>query len=148
MSKKLSKYIAAFDYTDKILIVLSATTGSVSIASFATVVGTPLGIINASLNLVFCLTTEVVKKLLKTRNKKKIHNRILMLAKIESNSIKNLVSQALINLEISHEEFKTIVNEKDKHEEMKENIRNVKSNDEKDELSENSKDIRRNSKNV
>ena len=44
MSKRLSKYIASFDYFDKSLIVLSVTTGSISIASFATVIGAPVGI--------------------------------------------------------------------------------------------------------
>ena len=53
MSKKLSKYIASFDYIDKSLIVLSATSGSISIASFAEVIGTPVGIANASLSLTF-----------------------------------------------------------------------------------------------
>ena len=72
MSKRLSKYIACFDYFDKSLIILSATSGSVSIASFATDIGTPVGIASASLSLTFSLSTELVKKLLKTtRNKKK-----------------------------------------------------------------------------
>ena len=72
MSKRLSKYIAPFDYFDKSLIVLSATSGSISIASFATVIGAPVGIASASLSLTFSLSTELVKKLLKiTRNKKR-----------------------------------------------------------------------------
>ena len=72
VSKRLSKYIASFDYFDKFLIVLSATSGSVSIASFATVIGTPVGIASASLSLTFSISTGIVKKLLKTiRNKKK-----------------------------------------------------------------------------
>ena len=53
MSKRLSKYIASFDYFHKSLIVLSGTSGSISIASFATVIGTPIGITNASLSLAF-----------------------------------------------------------------------------------------------
>ena len=64
-----------------------------------------------------------------------------MLAKSKLNSIETLMSQALIDLDISHEEFKTIVNEKGKDEQMKENIENTKS---KDKLSENSRDIRKN----
>ena len=58
-----------------------------------------------------------------------------MLAKSKLNTIETLMSQALIDLDISHEEFKTIVHEKEKYEQMKENISNTKS---KDELSENS----------
>ena len=64
-----------------------------------------------------------------------------MLAKIKLNSIETLMSQALIDLDISHGEFKTIVNKKEKYEQMKESVRNKKS---KDELSENSRNIREN----
>ena len=72
MSKKLSKYISFFDYFDKSLIVLSLTIGCVSIASFATAIGAPIGITSASFSLVFSLCTGLVKKLLKpTRNKKR-----------------------------------------------------------------------------
>ena len=70
-----------------------------------------------------------------------------MLAKINLNSIETLMSKALIDLEITHEEFKTIVNEKEKYDRIKENIENIKSSDEKDELSENNKNIRENSGN-
>ena len=83
--KKLSEYIAAFDYLDKILIVLSATSGGVCI-SFVSVVGTPFGITGAGFTLIFSLITEIVKKLQTiTRNKKKKHDKILMLAISELN---------------------------------------------------------------
>ena len=124
--KKLSKYVAASDYIDKILIVLSATTGGVSICSFTNVAGAPVGIASASFTLIFSLTTGIVKKLLNiTRNKKKKHDKILMLAKSKLNSIETLVSQALIDMEISHEEFVPIFKEKDKYEKMKERVRNL-----------------------
>ena len=61
MSKKLSKCIASFDYFDKFLTVLSATSSSISIASFATVIGTPVRIASASLSLTFSLSTGLVK---------------------------------------------------------------------------------------
>ena len=78
MSKGLSKYITAFDYLDKALIVLSAATGRISIASFANVIGAPLGIASASFSFAFSLTTRNIKKLLKTtRNKKKKHKKSL-----------------------------------------------------------------------
>ena len=66
MSKRLSKYIPSFDYSDKSLIVLSATSGSISIAPFATAIGTPVGIASASLSLPFSLSTGLVKKILKS----------------------------------------------------------------------------------
>ena len=62
MSKKLSKYISFFNYFDKSLTVLSATSGSISIASFATVIRTPVGITSASLSLTFSLCTGLIKK--------------------------------------------------------------------------------------
>ena len=72
MSKNLSKYIASFDYFDKSLTVLSVTTGIISIASFATVIWAPVGMASTSFSLAFLISTEIVKKLLKTtRNKKK-----------------------------------------------------------------------------
>ena len=110
-SKKLSTYVAAFDYIDTILIALSATSRGVSVISFTTVIGGPVGITGASFTLIFSLTTGIVLKLLiTTRNKKKKHN-ILVLAKRILNSIESLVSQALIDMEISHEDFITILNE-------------------------------------
>ena len=82
MSKILSKYISSFDYFDRSLTVLSATSGSISIASFATVIGTPVGIASESVSLTFSLSTGLVKKLLKaTRNKKKKHNKIVALGR-------------------------------------------------------------------
>ena len=112
VSKRLSKYIAFFDYFDKSLIVLSVTTGSISIASFATVIGAPVGITSASFSLAFSICTGIVKKLLKTtRNKKKKHNKIVMLARSKLNSIESKISETLINNEISHEDFITNINE-------------------------------------
>ena len=94
-------------------------------------------------------TTGIIKELLKiARNKKKKHNKIVILAKSKLNSIETLVSQALIGLEISDEQLKTIANEKEKYKRMNENIRNIKSNDEKNELSTISKNNRENNKNV
>ena len=70
-SKKLNKYITAFDYIDKVLIALSATSGGVSIISFTSIIGAPVGIASASLTLIFSLTTGIVKKLLNITRKKK-----------------------------------------------------------------------------
>ena len=87
---------------------MSAASGGVSIISFTT---------SASFTLIFPLTTGLIKTLLSiTRNKKKKHNKILLLTKSKLNSIESLVSQALIDMEISYEEFITILNEKEKYE--------------------------------
>ena len=111
MSKRLSSYIAYFGYVDKSLIVLSVTTGSISIASFLTVIGVPVGMASASFSLPFSISAAIVKKLLKaTRNKKKKHNKIVMLPRSKLNSIENKISEALIDNEISQEDFMTIIN--------------------------------------
>ena len=114
LSKSLSKYITSFDYFDKSLIVLSVTTGSISIASFATVIGAPVGMTSTSSSLAFSITTGIVKKLLKTTRNQKKHKTVL-LARSKLNSIENKISEALINNEISHEHFLTIINEKKKY---------------------------------
>ena len=100
-SKKLNNYVIIFDYIDKILIILSATTSEISIISFASVIGTSVGIVSASFTLIFSLLTGIIKKLL--------------------NMARN-ISQALNDLDISHEEFLMILNEKDKYEKMKYNL--------------------------
>ena len=77
-SKKLSKYVAAFDYIEKILVVLGATSGGVCIISSVSVVGAPVGKAEASFTLIFSLTSGITKKLLSvTKNEKKKHDKIL-----------------------------------------------------------------------
>ena len=129
MSKRLSKYIASFDYINKSLIVLSATSGIISITLFATVIGVPVGIASASLKLIFSISTGIVKKrLLKTtRNKKKKHNKIVILARSKLNNRESKISNALINNEINHEDFMTIINEEKNYQELKESIRMMNS---------------------
>ena len=128
--KKISKYIVAFDYADKLFITLSALFGTLSIASYATVVGKPAGIAGASLTLIFTITTGAVKTLLNiTRRKKKKHNKIIALARSKLNIIENLISQALIDFEITHEEFSKILYEKNNYEQIIDNIKSVKSVD-------------------
>ena len=80
--KKLNKYLVSFDYLYKIFITLSASFGTLSIASYTSVVGIPAGITGASWTLVFTIGTGVSKSLLKlTKKRKKKHNKIIVLAK-------------------------------------------------------------------
>ena len=82
-------------------------------------------IVSASFTLIFSVATGIVKKLPDiTRKKRKKHDKILMLAKSKLNSIDTLISQALIDMDICHEEFITILKEKDRYEIMKENLKN------------------------
>ena len=91
MSKTLSTYIAAFDYFDKILLFLSAISGGVSIASFATVIGSSDGITSASFSVIFSISIEILKIM---RKKKKKHNIVLLVASCKLNSIENRRSKA------------------------------------------------------
>ena len=126
-SKKLNKYVTIFGYIDKMLFVLSATSSSVSIISFTSTIGVLVGIVSASFTLIFSITTGIIKKLLSTTiKKKKKHDQILVLAKSKYNSIEVLISQALNDIDISHKQFITILNEKDKYEKMKEDIEEQK----------------------
>ena len=144
-SKRLKKYIASFNYFDKSLIVLSVKTSSISVALFAAAIGAPVGMANASFSLAFSIFTGIVKKLLKTtRNKKEKHNKIVMLTRSKLNRIESKISEALINNEISHEDFMTILNEEKKYRELKESIRmmnNQRSDIDKNELIEEGKKI-------
>ena len=90
------------------------------------VVGAPVGTASANFTLIFSLATRIIKKLLSTtRNKNIKHDKILILAKSKLTRIKTLVLKALISMEISHEEFDTIMKQKDIYEKMKENVKNI-----------------------
>ena len=126
MIKKLSKYLVSFDYLDKIFIALSASFGTLSIASYASVVGTPAGIAGSSLTLIFTIGTGISKSLLNvTKKRKKKHNKIIVLAKNKLNMIDTLLSSELNDSEISHEEFTNIINEANIYENIKENIKEL-----------------------
>ena len=124
--KKLNKHLVSFDYLDKIFITLSESFGTLSIASYASVVGTPAGIAGFSLTLIFTIGTSISKSLLKVTKKiKKKHNKIIALAKNKLNTIDRLLSSALNDSKISHEEFRNIITEENIFENIKENIKEL-----------------------
>ena len=124
--KKLNKYSVSFDYLDKIFITLSASFGTLSIASYAAVVGIPVGIAGSSFTLIFAIGTGINKSLLKvTKKRKKKHNKIIALARSKLNMIDTLLSGALNDSKINHEEFTNIINEKNIYENIKENIKDT-----------------------
>ena len=124
--KKLNKYLVSFDYLDKIFITLSASFSTLSIASYAAVVGIPVGIAGSSLTLIFRIGTGINKSLLRvTKKRKKKHNKIIALAKSKLNTIDTLLSSALDDSKISHEEFTSIITKKNIYENIKENIKDT-----------------------
>ena len=105
---------------------MSASLSTLSIASYGSVVGIPAGITGASLTLVFTKGTGISKSLLKlTKKRKKKHNKIIVLAKNQLNTIDTLLFSALYDSEISHEEFSNIITEANIHENIKENIKEL-----------------------
>ena len=106
---------------------MSASSGTLSIASYASVVGTSAGIAGPSLTLIFTIGTGISKSLLKvTKKRKKKHNKIIALAKNKLNTIDTFLSSALSDSEISHEEFSNIITETNIYENIKENIKEQK----------------------
>ena len=105
---------------------MSASFGTLSITSYASVVGTPAGIAGSSLTLIFTIGTGISKSLLNvTKKGKKKHNKIIALAKNKLNMIDKLLSSALNDSELSHEEFTNIINEGNIYENIKENIKEL-----------------------
>ena len=124
--KKLNKYLVSFDYLDKIFIALSASFGTLTIASYASVVDTPAGIAGSSLTLIFTIGTGISKSLLKvTKKRKKKHNKIIALTKNKLHTIDTLLSSVLNDSEISHEEFTNIITETNIYENIEENIKEL-----------------------
>ena len=105
---------------------MSASFDTLSIASYASVVGTLAGIAGSSLILIFTKGTGINKSLSKvTKKRKKKHNKIIALAKNKLNTIDTLLSSALNDSEISHEEFTNIITETNIYENIKENIKEL-----------------------
>ena len=125
MSKMLNKYIACLEKFDKSLIVLSATSGRFLLHQLQ--LSIPVGIASASFSLAISMSSGIIKNLVKTtQNKKKKHKKIFMVARSKLNSIESKISEALINYEISHEDFLTIINEENNYRQLREGIRIMK----------------------
>ena len=106
---------------------MSASFGTLSPVSHATTVGIPVGVVGSSLTVLFSVTTGIVKKLLNTtRKKRKKNNKMIVLARNKLNIIETLMSQSLIDYDISHEDFKKVIDEEEKYEQIKQNIKNTK----------------------
>ena len=119
MSTILSTYIASFEYLDKSLFISS------NWQHFYCIIcncywSACRNYESASCSLAFSITTGFVEKFLKTkRNRKKKHNKIVMLLRSKLNSIEGKISEVLINKEITHEDFMTILNKEKKYRELK-----------------------------
>ena len=115
MNKKHKKVCTNLDYIEHFLILGSTITGFISISAFVSLVGIPIGITSSAIELKICAINAAIKKYKSIiKKKKKKHDKIVLLTKSKLNSIEFLISTALIDLVVSHDEFFLT-----KHNEMK-----------------------------
>ena len=126
-SKKHKKVCATLNYIEHFLILASAITKCASISTFASLVGIPIGITSSAIGLQVCVITAGIKNYKAIiKKKKKKQDKIVLLAKSKLNSIVVSICKALIDSNISHDEFVLINNVLKEYEEMKEEIKNLK----------------------
>ena len=126
MSKKHKKVCTTLNYIEHFLIVASSITECISISVFASLIGIPIGITSSAKELKICAITAGIKKYKSIiKKKKKKHDKIVLLAKSKLNSIEVLISKALIDSVISHDEFVLINNVLKGHDKMKAKIKNL-----------------------
>ena len=127
LSKKHKKVCTTLNYIEHFLILASTITGCVSISAFASLIGIPIGITNIAIGLKICAITAAIKKYKPIiKKKKKKHVKIVLLAKYKLNRIEVFISKSLIGTNISDDEFVSINNMLKEYEEMKEEIKNLK----------------------
>ena len=127
MSKKHKKVCTTLNYIEHFLILASTITGCVSISAFASLIGIPIRVTSSAIGLKICAITTGIKKYMSIIKKKKMkHEKIALLAKSKLNSIKVLISKALIDSVISHDEFVLINNAQKQYNDIKEELKNFK----------------------
>ena len=127
MSKKNKKVCRALDHIDQSLIEISKINGRAFFSAFTSLFDIPIGIATSTIGLKICVITAGIKKYKSIiKKKKKKHDKIVLLAKSKLNSIEVLISKALIDSNISHDEFVLINNVLKEFYDMKEKIKNSK----------------------
>ena len=127
MSKKHKKVCSTLNYIEHFLILASAIIGCILISAFASLLGIPIGTTSSAIGLKLCAIDRGIKmyKLI-IKKKKKKHDKTVLLAKSKLNKIEVLISKSLIDWNIGHDEFVLINNKLKEYEEMKEEIKNLK----------------------
>ena len=129
MSRKYKKVCTTINYIEHFLSLASTITGCISISAFTSLLGIPIGITSSAIGLkLFAVTAGIKKYKSIIKKKKKKHDKIVLLAKSKLNSIEVLISKALIDSVISHDEFVLINTLLKEYEEPKEEIKNLKIN--------------------
>ena len=127
MSRKYEKVFTTLNDIEHVLNVASTITGCISISAFASLLGISIWIKSSVIGLKICAITVGIKKYKSMiKKKKKKHDKIVLLAKSKLNSIEVLISKALIDSVISHDEFVLINNVPKEYNKVKEEIRSLK----------------------
>ena len=127
MSRKHKKVCTTLNYIEHFLILASAIAGCISISAFVSLLGIPIGITSSAVGLKICAVTagiQMYKSIVKKKKKK--HDKMVLLAKTKLNSIKVLISKALIDSNISHDDYVVINNVLKEFDKMKKEIKNLK----------------------
>ena len=120
MSEKYKKTCKYLNYVEHLLILASTVTGCVSVSSFPLLVCVPVGITSSAVGIKICAITAGIKKYKSIiKKKKKKHDKIVLLGKDKLNTIEVLISKALIDSYISHDEFVSVNNVLREYYEMK-----------------------------
>ena len=124
ISKKHKKVGRVLNYIDHSLIVISTVTGCVSISAFPSLVGIPVGTTSSAIGFKICVITAGIKKYKSiNKKKKKKYHKIVLLAKSKLSSIDVLISKAIIDSNVSHDEFISINNALKEFSDRKEEIK-------------------------
>ena len=127
MSKKHKKVCTTLNYIEDILILASIITRCISISAFTSLISVPIGITSSAFGLKICAMTAGSKKYKSIiKQKKKKHDKIVLLAKSKLNNKEILISKALNDSVVSHDEFVLISNMLKEYNEMKEETKNLK----------------------
>ena len=104
MSKKHGKLCIILNYIEQLLIVTFKITGCISISAFASLIGIPIGIASSTIGSKMCVITAGIKKYKSINKKRKKHNKTVLLTKSKLNRIDVLISKALTDSNISHDD--------------------------------------------
>ena len=125
IAKKMKRFNTTTGIVDTGLITSTVITGGISIAAFANGVGLPVGNALSGTSLLFSLATAITRKSFKIFTvKQEKHDAIKLLAQSKSDSITNIISQAIQDGDISSTEFQKVLQEVEKYLELKSDIRN------------------------
>ena len=125
MSEKYIKTCKYSNYVDHLPILASTVTGCISISSFAWLIAIPVGVTSSAVGIEISTITAGIKKCKSIIKKKKKHDKIVLLGNDKLNTIEVLISKALIDSYISHDEFVSVYNVLREFNEMREEIKNI-----------------------